>query len=596
MNPSPTKLAVSVAATDPVEVERQTAAAFAGGADLVEWRLDFLPRPYEAVELLRKHPEWRGRLLATCRHKSECGGLGGWDGGEDERLSLLQALGLEQPGHVDLELAAYERSANIRQKIHLVCEGAMARGSEGANEETGDRKQGNAELHAGPSVQRGKNKLILSWHSFQITTFRGGQERHEGYEALETMTRYPFAIRKAAWRPAALHEAALALHAAGTPYKIVSGEPPPPRSAENAIIICMGETGLLTRVLARKFGLYLSFCSSAAGKQAAPGQMDLEQMKSLYRWDQIGPHTTVYGVLGDPVAHSMSPAIHNAGFEAVGHDGVYLPLRPHSAEDFRKFLDVACSRPQDGWRGFSVTIPFKDVLLDWARHRPSNPRVAKPVQIEPLAERIGAANTVHLPEEGGVRVFNTDYAGALQALLEGMNAEPQDLHGVPAAVLGAGGTARAIVAGLVDAGAKVTLFNRTPERATEIARDFAESPAGGSCTARPWEDRLRPDVGVPGAKVIVNTTSLGMHRSDDPSAETKSPVPEGLLHGRQVVFDVVYNPLQTKLLQEAAAVGATVVDGVSMFIAQAALQFAAWTGKPAPHGLFRKIVLTQLGG
>ncbi|NJL31563.1 MAG: type I 3-dehydroquinate dehydratase [Phycisphaerales bacterium] len=193
---------------------------------------------------------------------------------------------------------------------------------------------------------------------------------------------------------------------------------------KSTIALGMGDTGLLTRILAKKFGGHVSFCALDEQAGTAPGQVSIATMKGLYHWDQLGPTTKVYGVIGWPVGHSMSPSIHNAGFEAVGFDGVYLPM-PISPgyESFAANLQALLNWKELDFRGASVTIPHKENLLRFVQERRHPGDV-----IEPLAQSIGAANTLVVREDGSLAISNTDYAAALDAVCQGMGISREALR------------------------------------------------------------------------------------------------------------------------------------------------------------------------
>ena len=343
------------------------------------------------------------------------------------------------------------------------------------------------------------------------------------------------------------------------------------------IALAMGEAGVITRLLAKKLGAFCTFAALGEGQGTAPGQPTLEQFKKLYRWDRVNPETEVYGVIGYPIAHSMSPAIHNAAFDATNYDGLYLPMlvEPDAAQ-FDAFLDGIIARNQ--WlnvRGLSVTLPHKENALRYVRSHGG--------EIEPLAERIGAVNTIRFEPDGSLSSRNTDYAAALDAVCGGLGCDRAGLAGRSVAVLGAGGVARAIVAGLVDVGARVVIFNRTVERAAKLAGEFG-------CEFKTLNGKPDAEVqGIADAEVVVNATSVGMH----PNVE-QSPLPPGAIRPDQLVFDTVYNPVRTALLRQAEQAGARTVDGVAMFVRQAVAQFEWWTGRPAPTDVMRKIVMDRL--
>ena len=334
------------------------------------------------------------------------------------------------------------------------------------------------------------------------------------------------------------------------------------------ISLAMGEPGLFSRILGRKFGAFGAFASVSAERAAAPGQPTVQQLKELFRWDRIGPATTCYGVIGSPVAHSMSPAIHNAAFDAAGVDGVYVPLliQP-GAESFSRFLDALLARPWMDWRGLSVTIPHKENALAYlgADH------------CDDLAVRIGAINTITIDADGTLRGDNTDYAAAIDALCDAMAIDREGLAGRTVSVLGAGGASRAIVAALAHYGADVTIYNRTFSRAEALAGEFGV--------------RAEPLEAVAGlsAEIIINCTPIGMH-----SHSNASPL-EAIPPTAQVVFDTIYNPVQTPLLTLARQAGCRTVSGVAMFVNQAVAQFEQWTGIDAPRDAMRRTVLAQLG-
>jgi 3-dehydroquinate dehydratase/shikimate dehydrogenase len=334
------------------------------------------------------------------------------------------------------------------------------------------------------------------------------------------------------------------------------------QSPRPPIIICTGDEGLASRVLARKFGAFATFAAVAAGREAAAGQPSIADMKNLYRWDTIDAQTRVYGVLGDPVQHSLSPRLHNAAFAATGENAVYLPMRIlGSYESFKAFMVEVAARPWLDFRGFSVTIPHKQNALRYLRETGGT--------IDPLAQRIGALNTLTLAPDGHLTGHNTDCPAALEAITTGLTCQDTDLAGLPVAVLGAGGVARGVVAGLADAGADITIFNRTEARAEALSHTFA-------CRHRPWKDRLQTD-----ATLLVNCTSVGLW--PDVGA---SPMPADALVPGMTVFDTIYTPRQTRLLREAAQRGCPTIDGLSMFILQARSQLQLWTGQPpAPEFL-----------
>ena len=364
--------------------------------------------------------------------------------------------------------------------------------------------------------------------------------------------------------PAAIHK--IAFRAEGPEHALAALDLL--RDASHPTIsLAMGEHGVASRILARKFGAFGTFAAIKRGHESAPGQPTLEEFRNLYRWAHISPATAVYGIIGCPLAHSMSPAIHNAAFEAMGMDAVYVPMRVEpGAAHFNRFMDELLKRPWLDVRGLSITIPHKENALAYVGA----------ANCDELAVRIGAVNTITIGPDGSLRGDNTDYAAALDALCTTMLIRRKDLAGRKIAVLGAGGVARAIVAAARWYGADVTVLNRTPERAATLAADF-------DCHHEPWShlDRLQ-------AEIVINCTPIGMHPNIhvSPLAEIGPSV--------RVVFDTIYNPIETALLRQAIACGCQTISGVEMFVNQAVGQFEIWTGRTAPREEMRHVTIHRL--
>ncbi len=349
------------------------------------------------------------------------------------------------------------------------------------------------------------------------------------------------------------------------------------------IALCMGEAGLISRVLAGKFGAYLTFASLTNGSGTAPGQPRIDEIRQLYRWGAVGESTKVYGVIAHPVGHSMSPAIHNAAFAATGHDGVYVPLIVEPGyESFKAFMESALALPGLDLSGISVTLPHKENALRYLQW--------KGADIEELAARIGAVNTIIVGRErdsGSPRLsgINTDYAAILDSITDRLGGDRKGLRGRRAAVLGAGGTGRTAVAALAQCGADVFVVNRTIARAQELAREFDDPNAA---RVRSVELTELPSLNC---EILINCTSVGM----SPNVEA-SPLDDCLSmpHPGMLVFDTIYNPMKTRLLAQAESAGAKTIGGVEMFIRQAAGQFSAWTGRPAPREIMRTVIEKRL--
>ncbi|MCH9058605.1 MAG: shikimate dehydrogenase, partial [Planctomycetes bacterium] len=324
------------------------------------------------------------------------------------------------------------------------------------------------------------------------------------------------------------------------------------RSAPKPMIaLCMGEAGLMSRVLAGKFGAFATYCAADSDSFTAPGQLTLAEMRDRYRCHEISPGTRVFGVIGDPVGQSMGPILHNAWFASAGIDAVYLPLLvANDPAVLTRFLDGCAAHSWLDIGGLSVTVPHKIAALRWIgagadRH----------------ARSIGAINTL-VRDGDGWSGHNTDAPAAIDSLTAGMGITRSDLRGVPVDLLGAGGSARALAAVLNDCGARVTIYNRTLERAVSLASQF-------QATARPWSYLARRT-----GKIIINCTKVGM----TPNV-SETPVSADHLGGCECVFDLIYNPLETRLLREAQAAGIIALGGLDMFIRQAVRQFELWVGQ-----------------
>jgi 3-dehydroquinate dehydratase / shikimate dehydrogenase len=510
-----TYLCVPIFVKDRAQTLRDVAIAAEAGAEMVELRLD---RTGD-VDLADIIDSAGIPCLATCRPR--------WEGGYFERNEVHRMAMLERAipfaAYVDVELKAGH------QFIHRA---AIAPG-------------GNY------------SKLIVSSHDFA-----GRPERL--YNIVREMNALPIKAIKIAWTARTIRDNLEAFELLQTKQK-------------PTIALCMGEAGLLSRVLAKKFCAFLTFASSSAGEETAPGQITIHDMKRLYRWDAIGPSTKVYGVVAHPVRHSMSPAIHNAGFDAIGFDGVYLPMLVESSyESFKAFMETFV--PFEGLHlsGLSITIPHKENALRYLKE--------KGAEIEPLAEQIGAVNTIAI-DGGKLRGFNTDYAAILDTITQALGTSRDGLKGLRIAVIGAGGTGRTAVAGLTAHGATVVIYNRSKEKADALAAEF-NGKTGKVVSAR--MEKLCDNC----CEVLINTTPLGMHPNVDASPLRHDA---SALRPEMLVFDTIYNPMKTKLLAQAEAVGAKTVGGVEMFVRQAAGQFSAWTGSEAPLGVMRRVIEERLG-
>lgn len=313
------------------------------------------------------------------------------------------------------------------------------------------------------------------------------------------------------------------------------------------VVIAMGDAGLASRVLAGRFGSAWTY----AGSERQVGQIAAETLVHDYHFKTLTSSTDVYGLLGNPVSHSVSPAMHNAAFAAGGHDAIYLPFPASSADDFVSFAEAL------GVKGASVTTPYKVAMLDCVQ------------EVHPVARRIGAINTIHATKGrwiGG----NTDATAFLQPL---HNRVP--LQGATAAVLGAGGAARAVAVALRSSGARVRVHARNRRQAESVAMLASAEPGPWPPTPGSWD-------------LLVNCTPVGMYPHVD-----ETPLEADHLTG-SCVYDLIYNPTATRLMREAILAGCQAIGGLDMLVAQAQQQFEWWTGTRPPTGVMRSAALKQL--
>ena len=324
------------------------------------------------------------------------------------------------------------------------------------------------------------------------------------------------------------------------------------------IVIGMGDFGVPTRLLAAKLGSWLTF-TSTGGRTAAPGHLDPHTMQRRYRFGAVGATTPVYGLIGNPVAHSRSPQIHNRGLAAAGVPGVYVPFL---VDEAARFLDLAAAL---GVRGLSVTIPHKETVMDLLD------------RADRSVSGAGACNTL-VQERGCWAGYNTDAAGFMEPLVA-MLAGGRIRR---ATVIGAGGAARAIVWALREEGVEVLIANRTLPRAQALAAQMdAEAVALTAPGLAPRIARY--------SDLIVQSTSVGMERHDAAPAAQDDPIAHVPLAGHEVVYDIVYAPPETPLLKRARAAGCEIVFGREMLLGQAYAQFHLFTGVQYPAAERRRL-------
>ncbi len=453
------------------------------------------------VDWLSRMPDV-GRLLEdrptpcvlTCRRKED---RGRWRGSEDQRMTILRTGIVSGVEYVDLE-----------------------------------------DDIAGKVPRYGETKRIVSHHNFDETP--------DDLEQIhERMTKLDPDIVKIVTMANSTEDMVRML-------KLVASAKVP------TVGFCMGELGQPSRVLCGKYGSPFTYATFSKDREMAPGQLSFAEMKSIYRVDQIDAETKVFAVIGDPVAHSLSPVVHNAAFAAAGINGVYLPVRI-----FKRRLEESL-RALD-WleiRGYSVTIPHKEGVIE------------KADEVNEAVKEIGAANTLFRDGDGRWHAANTDYEAALKSLLSGLKArgdESPSLKGKKVLMLGAGGAARAIGWAMVNAGALLTISNRSVQRAKDLAAELG-------CQFCNWEHRA---TGY--ADILINCTPVGMHPNVDDTPFKDSWFREGM-----VVFDTVYTPENTLLLKQARERNCHTVSGLEMFIRQAAAQFERFTGQKPPKDVMLK--------
>jgi 3-dehydroquinate dehydratase/shikimate dehydrogenase len=330
------------------------------------------------------------------------------------------------------------------------------------------------------------------------------------------------------------------------------------------VAFCMGEMGIPSRLLGAKLGAPFTYAAFNKERGIAPGIPSFEELLEIYHYDQINADTEVFGVIGDPVGHSLSPLIHNTAFHHLGLNAVYVPFRVprgHLPGMLKSFESLPV-------RGYSITIPHNEGAAAYAKDQDQSVKL------------IRAANSLVWGEDG-FKAWNTDYEAALESLRNNMPAGPDGVpspvQGRAVLVLGAGGAARAIAHALQRSGATVTISNRTIDRARDLATEV-------DCRYADWGARHNVT-----ADVLVNCTPVGMYPKMD-----ESPIHPSFLTPGLIVMDCVYTPETTLLVKEARSRGCHVITGVDMFVRQAAYQFRLFTGQEPPFDLMQTVVKRAL--
>jgi 3-dehydroquinate dehydratase/shikimate dehydrogenase len=321
----------------------------------------------------------------------------------------------------------------------------------------------------------------------------------------------------------------------------------------NIIGICMGDAGIISRVLGVRAGSAFTFAAATVGEETGPGQIAARTLIDTYRIDQVDAATKVYGVAGNPIRSSLSPIMMNTAFRRETVNAVYLALQANKLADLLKLVH------EIPIQGLSVTMPLKQEIMSHLE------------KTDPLSAKIGACNTVLRAQDGKLYGFNTDVAGITGPLEKRMS-----LRGAKALVLGAGGAARAAVFGLRDKGADVFILNRTAETAQKLARQSGSKTIKKDALAKTSFD------------VIINATPIGM------AGIKGAPILEAKDLNTKLVFELVYNPLETPLLRLARQQSIPIITGIEMFVQQGARQFEIWTGKPAPEEEMLRVVIHAL--
>ena len=490
------KVCVAVTGKDPVELIEK-AESLIRDNPFLEFRLDYLPRPGLALPKIRSFFEVypHAVVIATCRRASNGGKFKGTVAAQLEVLSKAGAAGCQL---IDVELQTVSKiKPQQLQKL------------------------------------RSQAAVVLSFHDFHATKKLD--------ETLAKMEQYPADFYKVVSTATTLYDSVLMM-------KFLEKQ----SDRHSLVGLCMGEQGIISRVLGVRAGSAFTFAAVSPGEQTAPGQVTAQDLRSVYRIEQVDVATRAYGVAGDPVSHSLSPIIMNTAMRRENVNAVYLALHAKTLKDL-----LACVRDIP-IHGLSITMPYKEAILQHLDNTDSH------------TSKIGACNTVVRAQDGKLYGFNTDTAGVVRPLEQRLT-----LEGARVLVLGAGGAARAAAFGLKERGCEVFILNRSVAPAQKLARQ---------AKARTVK---RPDLKKLAFDVIINATPVGMANSRE------SPLNENEINAKYV-FDMVYDPAETRFLKAARERGAQVIPGIEMFVHQAARQFEIWTGKPAPWDDMLRVVTIAL--
>jgi len=330
------------------------------------------------------------------------------------------------------------------------------------------------------------------------------------------------------------------------------------------IPIAMGEAGKWTRILSLAHGAPMTYASLETGKETASGQIAAQDLIQTYRVKELNEQTEIYGVVGNPVSHSLSPFMHNAGFKFHNLNAVYIPFEVKDLDEFvMKFVRVETRDVDINLKGFSVTFPHKEAIVKHLDY------------LDETAKAVGAVNTIKI-EKGKLFGFNTDAEGFIVPLKNSYG----DLRDARVAILGAGGAARAAIYTLKNEGADVTVFARNLDKTKKLAEEFRVQSSKLKAKTESYRD----------FDIIVNATPLGTFGE----FENKTPLLAAQIENIKLVYDLIYNPYETRLIKEAQKANVPTIGGLAMLLAQATKQFEIWTGKEAPIKAMNAVVLKKL--
>lgn len=491
------KVCIALGFPEPERLLQQARREVQNGERFLEFRLDYLPDPRAALAIIRlvlgDYPDVT--ILATCRRLQN---HGHFKGSIEQQVKILEEAVGAGARAVDLEVESAETSGLDLEKL------------------------------------RASTFFIVSYHNFETTP------------AIDPVLKRLLRINAHAYKLVTTGRKTTDI------FKVLSAAKSQPKA--KLILLAMGEIGFPTRILSPAYGGLYTYAAPVSAEGTAAGQICAKILRGLYRIEKVTKAAKLYGVIADPVRHSISPAVHNRAFQAKRKDAIYVPflVPPPQLKDFIQLADSLSVQ------GFSVTIPHKQKILRYLDH------------VDPLARRIGAVNTVW-KRAGRWRGTNTDVTGVIAPLSKRLKLSKSSVL-----LVGNGGAARGAAFALADAGAKLAITGRNLDRVRALARlTGAEAVSAEQSVLRDFDG-------------LVHATPMGMHPNVDGCFFTDR-IPG------QVVFDMVYNPLETKLIRHAKEQGKEIIPGLDMFLEQAAQQYEIWTGESAPRAVMERAALEALG-